>query len=145
TGDSPSGVVARGVKRSRNVASCPAACRKDELASSLGESRCLRPWRPILPGYYGSPSRETTPMRGRRPQALTIAPEDDQPLRRPARSHGAPWFQVRRARIVLAVAGGERVQAIAASIRCDPATVRRTCRRYCRLGLDGLLAPPQRP
>jgi hypothetical protein len=25
-------------------------------------------------------------MRGRRPQALAIVPEDDQPLRRPARS-----------------------------------------------------------
>src|SRR6478735_6914198 len=39
-------------------------------------------------------------MRGRHPQTLAIVSEDDQPLRRLARSHGAPWFQVRRARIV---------------------------------------------
>ena len=80
-------------------------------------------------------------MRGRRPQALAIAPDDDEPLRRLARSHCAPWFQVRRARIVLAVADGGRVRAIAAANQCDPSTVRRTCRRYDRLGLDGLLAP----
>src|SRR5262245_31801914 len=93
----------------------------------------------------GSPSRETTPMRGRRPQALAIAPEDDQLLRRLARTLCAPWFQVRRARIVLAIASGGRVQAIADAIECDPATVRRTCRLYRRVGLAGLLAPPERP
>ncbi|HMB03348.1 MAG TPA: helix-turn-helix domain-containing protein [Isosphaeraceae bacterium] len=84
-------------------------------------------------------------MRGRRPQPLAIAPEDVEPLRRLARRHSAPWFQVRRARIVLALADGGRVQAVAAVNQCDAATVRRTRRRYRRLGFDGLLAPPQRP
>jgi transposase len=84
-------------------------------------------------------------MRGRLPQAIAIAPEDDQPLRQLARSHVAPWFQVRRARIVLAIAGGGRVRVIADANQCDPATVRCTCGLYRRLGLAGLLAPPQRP
>jgi hypothetical protein len=68
-------------------------------------------------------------MRGRRPRALAIAADDFEPPRRLARSHPAPWFQVRRARIVLAASGGERVRALAAANQCDPATVRRTCRR----------------
>ena len=83
-------------------------------------------------------------MRGRRPQPLAIAPGDEESLRRLARRQCAPWFQVRRARIVLAIAGGGRVQAIADANQCDPATVRRTCRLY-RRGFDGLLAPPRRP
>jgi hypothetical protein len=88
---------------------------------------------------------ETPTMRGRRPQPMAIVPEDDEPLRRLARSHAAPWFQVRRARIDLAIGGGGRVQAIAGANLCDPSTVRRICLRYRRLGLDGLLAPPRRP
>jgi|tagenome__1003787_1003787.scaffolds.fasta_scaffold17864799_1 hypothetical protein len=84
-------------------------------------------------------------MRGRRPQALAIPPDDFEPLRRLAHSHSAPYFQVRRARTVLAVARGDRVQEIAAANQCDATTVRRTCYRYRRMGLDGLLAPPQRP
>ena len=67
-------------------------------------------------------------MRGRRPQPLAIAPGDEEPLRRLARRQCAPWLQVRRARIVLAIAGGGRVQAIADANQCDPATVRRTFR-----------------
>jgi hypothetical protein len=84
-------------------------------------------------------------MRGRRPRALAIAQDDLEPLRRLARSHAAPWFQVRRARTVLAVARGDRVREIAAANQCDATTVRRTCLRYRCTGLDGLLAPPQRP
>lgn len=97
------------------------------------------------PGSLSPPFRETPPMRGQHPQALAIAPGDSEPLRRLARRHAAPWFQVRRARIVPAVAGGEREQAIAAANRCDPATIRRTCQRSRSLGLDGLLALPGRP
>jgi len=74
-------------------------------------------------------------MRGRRPQALAIAPADSGPLRRVARSHCARGFQARLDRLVLAVASGERVRSIAAAKGCDPATVRRTCQRYRRLGL----------
>jgi hypothetical protein len=84
-------------------------------------------------------------MRGRLPRALTIAPDDLEPLRRLARSHTTPWFLVQRACIVLAVADGGRVQAIAAANQCDSGTVRRSGLRYRRLGLGGLLAPPKRP
>src|SRR5262245_5181669 len=57
-------------------------------------------------------------------------------------AHGdcLPWYQVRRARIVLAVAAGQRTRDVASPLDCGVATVRRTCERYRREGLDGLLA-----
>jgi transposase len=66
------------------------------------------------------------------------------------------WFQVQHARIVLAVAAGEPIQAVAARLECDRATVWRVCRRYEQGGLRELLldeprvgrpqeiSPPQR-
>ncbi len=78
-------------------------------------------------------------MRGRRPTPLTI-PEADLPiLEAVARSRRLCWFQVQHARIVLAVAGGERVGAVASRLECDRATVWRICRRYERGGLTKLL------
>ena len=58
-------------------------------------------------------------MRGRRPRALAIVPEDGQPLRRLVRSHGAPGFQVRRALIVLAIASRGRINLARLSGRGD--------------------------
>jgi transposase len=84
-------------------------------------------------------------MRGRKPRPLTIAPGDVAILQSIARSDSLPWYQVRRARIVLGVAAGEPVHVLAFQMQCDEATVWRTCRRYERLGLPGVLAPPQRP
>jgi transposase len=49
-----------------------------------------------------------------------------------------PWFQVQRAKIVLAIAAGERPGSVAARLECDRATVWRACRRYRRDGLAGL-------
>jgi transposase len=49
------------------------------------------------------------------------------------------WFQVQHARIVLAVAAGEPIQAIAARLEYDRATVWRVCRRYEQGGLQELL------
>ncbi len=78
-------------------------------------------------------------MRGRRPRPLTIPAADTSVLRAVARSRRLAWFQVQHARIVLAVAAGQRVRAIASRLECDRATVWRVCRRYERGGLKGLL------
>jgi hypothetical protein len=78
-------------------------------------------------------------MRGRKPNSLTLSPGDDLVLREVARSDSAPWYQVRRARIVLAIAAGERRHVVAEHMQCDEATVWRTCHRYEESGLAGLL------
>jgi hypothetical protein len=62
-------------------------------------------------------------VRGRKPRPLTLAPADLPILQAVARSRRLAWFQVQHARIALAVASGEPVQAIAARLECDPATV----------------------
>lgn len=49
-----------------------------------------------------------------------------------------PWFKVQRAKIVLAIAAGERQCSIAAQLECDEATVWRACQRYRQSGLTGL-------
>jgi transposase len=61
-------------------------------------------------------------------------------LRLVAHSDSSPGFQVRRAKIVLALATGERRRALAARLDCDEATIWRTCERYRQGGLAGLLA-----
>jgi Winged helix-turn helix len=83
-------------------------------------------------------------MRGRKPLPVAISPADSLVLHWIARGEGVPWFQVQRARIVLAIAGGQRTATVAATIRCDEATVWRTCRRYEDGGLSGLLADARR-
>ena len=83
-------------------------------------------------------------MPGRKPRSVTLAPGDRARLQRIARQPALPFFQVQRARIVLAVAAGEAVHTIAAPWECDPATVWRYCRRYERGGLAGLLAHADR-
>ena len=79
-------------------------------------------------------------MRGRKPCPLDLARKDRAVLQQIAHSDSLPWYQVRRARIVLASAAGESVQTIALHMQCDTATVWRTCRRYSQSGLPGLLA-----
>jgi hypothetical protein len=79
------------------------------------------------------------PMRGRKPRPLSIADADLPLLKGVARARRLAWFQVQHARIVLAVADGEPIGAIAARLECDPATVWRVCRRYERGGLKSLL------
>ena len=89
-------------------------------------------------------------MRGRKPLPLSLAPGDRPILQEVARSRSLPFYQVQHARVVLAIAEGQRVQEVAAWMRCDPSTVWRLCRRYEQGGLDRLLAdlprcgsPPQ--
>src|SRR5262245_36323104 len=78
-------------------------------------------------------------MRGRKPRPLTIATADRPILEGVARHRRLCWFQVQHARIVLAVAGGEPIQAVASRLGCDPSTVWRVCRRYEQGGLRKLL------
>ena len=79
-------------------------------------------------------------MRGRRPEKLTIPRPDKAVLLSVAHSDSLPWFQVRRAKIVLAIAGGERRCSVAARLECDEATVWRTCERYRQDRLASLFA-----
>ena len=84
-------------------------------------------------------------MRGRSPQPLPLSTEDVAILQRIAHSQTRPWYQVRRARTVLGIAAGERVQTLAEHLQCATRTIRRTCQRYQRQGLEGLLSNAQRP
>jgi hypothetical protein len=83
-------------------------------------------------------------MRGRKPRHVSVALADLPVLQQVARSDSLPWYQVRRARIVLANVQGVANSTVAFQMQCDEATVWRTCRRYQREGLIGLLAPPIR-
>jgi transposase len=79
-------------------------------------------------------------MRGRKPKLLSIPSLDLDRLHKIAHSDTLPWYQVRRARIVLALAAGERKCDVATQMECGEATVWRTGERYRQEGLDGLLA-----
>jgi hypothetical protein len=83
-------------------------------------------------------------MRGRRPTLLTIPAADMPILEAVARSRRLSWFQVQHARIVLAVAGGERVYDVASRLECARTTVWRICRRYEQGGLKKLLLDDSR-
>jgi hypothetical protein len=83
-------------------------------------------------------------MRGRKPRLLTIASGDRPILRQLARSQTRPWYQVQYARIVLAVAAGERIQTVAWQLQCDPSTVWRVCRRYEQRGITAVVKRAQR-
>ena len=89
-------------------------------------------------------------MRGCRPEKLTVTQRDADVLQTAAHNGSLPWFQVQRARIVLALAAGERLCSVAARQECDTATVWRSCQRYRRGGLaklfsDGRQDNPGRP
>jgi transposase len=83
-------------------------------------------------------------MRGRKPDLLSSARPDIDRLQKTAHSDILPWYQVRRARTVLAIAAGERKEDVATPMECGAATVWRTCERYRQNGLAGLLADGRR-
>jgi len=83
-------------------------------------------------------------MRGRLPDRLILPAADEARLRKTAHSDALPSFEVRRAKIILAIVAGQRRRAIAADLGCDEATVWRTCERYRQAGLEGLLADRRR-
>jgi transposase len=84
------------------------------------------------------------PVRGRKPRRLTLAPADLPILEAVAHSRRLAFYQVQHARIALAVAAGEPIQAVAARLECDRATVWRLCRRYEQGGLTALLVDEPR-
>ena len=84
-------------------------------------------------------------MRGRKPSPLSIDTHDRTILQEVARSETLPWYQVRRARTILAIAAGQRTAAVASRLECDAGTVWRTCQRYKDTGVRGLLDAPRRP
>src|ERR1700693_699811 len=79
-------------------------------------------------------------VRGRRSEKLTIGRRDQDALHSAAHRGSLPWFQMQRAKIVLAIAAGERPCSVAARLECDEATVWRTCERYRQDGLASLFA-----
>src|SRR6516162_6905798 len=79
-------------------------------------------------------------MRGRRPETLTIDGRDQGALHCAAHSGSLPWSQVQRAKIVLAIASGERPCTVATRLECDQTTVWRACQRYRQGGLASLFA-----
>ena len=79
-------------------------------------------------------------MRGRLPERLRLPAAEEARLLKTAHSDSLPWLEVRRAKIVLAIAGGQRRRLLAAELGCDEATIWRTCERYREAGLEGLLA-----
>ena len=89
-------------------------------------------------------SKELGPCRGRKPSPIEIAADDLPLLQQIAQSQTRPWYQVRRARILLGMAHGARTQILGFLTQCDESTVRRTCRRYQHVGLSGLLEPSRR-
>src|SRR4051794_41982166 len=86
-------------------------------------------------------------MRGRKPRALAIRPAELAELERIAHCDSSPWYRVRRARILLGIASGQRREDLASPLECDPSTVWRACQPYRDTGLAGLLAHgrPGRP
>ena len=82
-------------------------------------------------------------MRGRKPRRLSLAPNDKPVLERITHSRTLPWFQVQRARALLAMAAGERIQ-LAWQLQCSPSTLWRLGRRYEQVGLAKLLVEAPR-
>src|SRR5512144_3108432 len=79
-------------------------------------------------------------LQARLQEKLTIAHRGQNALHSAAHSGSLPWFQVQRAKIVLAIAAGERQCSVAARLECDESTVWRACERYRREGVASLFA-----
>src|SRR5215207_10266020 len=86
-----------------------------------------------------NPEQGGSAMRGRKPRPLAIASADQPILEAVAHSRRLSFYQVQHARIVLAVAGGEPIRAVAGRLGCDRTTVWRVCHRYEQGGLKSLL------
>ena len=83
-------------------------------------------------------------MRGRKPRALTVPATERVVLAWIADNSALPDYQRERARMVLALSSGARVQDVARDFACVGSTVWRVCRRYEFGGLSGLLADGRR-
>ncbi len=63
-------------------------------------------------------------MAGPQPQSIIVTPRQQAVLDRLLRQHRCPQVLVRRIKIILAAAGGERNEVIARQFDCSPTTVR---------------------
>src|SRR5215472_12461316 len=76
------------------------------------------------------------------PKILRVrAPQDEQEekqVRKLAGSRHGPADWILHARMVARSWDGERVEAIAQALQCNPQTVRRRLHRFDALGIDGL-------
>lgn len=78
-------------------------------------------------------------MRGRNPEPLKLKSKDVIELQALLRDGHTPQRVARRAWILLARADKERVEAVAARVGQNPATVWRVCERYRQGGLQAAL------
>nr|WP_238603066.1 helix-turn-helix domain-containing protein [Fimbriiglobus ruber] len=73
-----------------------------------------------------------------------LSPVDRPILEAVAQSRRLAWYQVQHARIILALAGGDRVRDLVARLGCSRSTVWRVCRWYADGGLPSLLSDDPR-
>jgi hypothetical protein len=64
-------------------------------------------------------------MPGPQPRSITVSPPQREVLERLLRQHSCPQAVVLRARIVLRIADGARVEPLAAELRCSPLTIQK--------------------
>jgi hypothetical protein len=83
-------------------------------------------------------------MRGRLPHEVQVNECDLPLLHQVARCPHLPFFQVQRARVLLSMAEGTRVQTVAARNGCDRSTIWRICQRYARGGASELFCEASR-
>lgn len=75
-------------------------------------------------------------MQGRYPDKLTLKKKDIPLLQQLLRDGDTSLRVARRAQILLARAGNQRVAQVVAQVDQHPATVWRVCERYRQQGLD---------
>jgi transposase len=82
-------------------------------------------------------------MRGRKPRGVELKPNDIAPLEALLRSGKTEQRTARRARILLGMHRGERVNPLSGKVEQDPSTVWRVCRRYEERGLEAVYDAPR--
>ncbi|OAI48643.1 hypothetical protein AYO44_06685 [Planctomycetaceae bacterium SCGC AG-212-F19] len=87
---------------------------------------------------------KATLVTGRKPNPVVLHEDDERLLQGIAASTCWEPCQVRNAKVVLAMAKGERVKNVAWELGFSVAGVRRVCRRFQREGVSGLLTVRQR-
>src|SRR5262245_62018641 len=79
---------------------------------------------------------------GRRPKPVFLDPEDERLLQEVVDSSYWTSRQVRRAKVVLAMAGGARIVELIEEVQLSRAEIQRICRKFERDGVVGLLMRP---
>jgi hypothetical protein len=79
---------------------------------------------------------------GRKPKPVILDPEDERLLREIIESPYWSSRQVRRAKVVLAMAGGARIVELIEELKLSRAEIGRICRKFERDGVVGLLMRP---